>query len=159
MQPLSLNLNQVDTSMPQPLDGKYVATIESIKQEENKAKTGWNLIVEVKLNDDVPNNKGGNIKAGYKIRRYLPLPIEGTAYDGEHKEMFLQSLALFQLAVLGLKNTETNVANLPPFDDAFVAESCGKCVVVKLGMSKEKEGQESEFGPRSEIKAFLPIEE
>lgn len=159
MIPLSLKLNDVDTSMPQPVDGKYNATISSAEVKDNRLKTGYNLVVTVALTDSCTSTKGKEMKPGFKMTRFMPLPIPGSAYDNEHKEMFMTSLAMFQLAVLGLKNTEDNVARLPELDDPFIAGCVGKAVVVKVGLSKEKDGQESEFGPRQEIKAFLPVAE
>lgn len=157
MMPLNLSLNKVDTSMPQPVDGKYVATVDKVEVLENKEKSGYNLKVTVKLQEDVADTKGGTIKSGFAMSRYLPLPLENTKYDGEHKESFQRSLALFQLAVCGKKNTPENVAALPDLDDSFVAESVGRSVIVSVSQSKQKDGEDSEYGPRAEIKSFLPV--
>ena len=154
--PLSLKLNEVDTSMPLLVEGKQPLSIKSAEIAESKSGKGFMLVVQLQTVDPAKDTKGNVIHPGFPLIHRFMWPAPGTEFgDGEWATSYLQSLTRFQLAVCNLKDTPENKATLPEFDDTFIADLAGKTVIGNIGTSKSKDGDE--FGPRSEVKSFGPI--
>lgn len=152
---LSLALNDVDTSMPLLSEGKHVLAIAEVLIEDSKSSPGClNLKVVFATIQPATDTTGKPIKPGYKITRYYPIPSE--LRDESKNDTFKKALCLLQLAVCGLANTESNRAQLPLFDEAFVASMPGKTVIGNIRTSKPKEGEDDSFGPKSEVIAVYP---
>ena len=154
---ISLALNKVDTSMALLREGKHTVLIDSVEITDSKDNPQLkNLkIVFVTVNDDT-DDKGKPIKAGYKMTRFFPIPDEDLR-EKDKNEMFLKSLCLLQLAVCDLKNTEESKAQLPVFDELFIADMVGKQVVATVKTSKPKDGDT--YGPKSEVASVRCITE
>lgn len=154
--PLSLKLNDVDTSMPLLVEGRQPLCIKDANFVEVSSGKGVMLVVNLTTVDPSRDTKGKVVNPGFPIRHNFMWPTPGTEFgDSEWAESYLQKLTLFMLAVLGLKDTPENKATLPEFDDTFVADLSGKLVMGNIGTSKVKDG--SDYGPRSEVKSFSAI--
>lgn len=154
--PLSLKLNDVDTSMPLLVEGKQPLNITKAEIVESKSGKGFMLVVNLKTVDPAKDTKGNEIHPGFPLIHRFMWPAPGTEFgESEWAPSYLQALTRFQLAVCNLKDTPENKASLPPFDDTFIADLAGKTVIGNIGTSKSKEGDE--FGPRSEVKSFSAI--
>lgn len=153
MIPLNLKLQDVDTSMPILMEGKYPVRITKTELVESQKNAGsFNLKVTYELVEDAVGTKGEQIKAGFQLTRYYPIPPYA---NGEHDESFMKTLTMFQLAACGLENKPENVKQLPDFDQVFVANLPGKMVMASIRTSKAKEGDE--YGPKSEIGSVTAI--
>jgi hypothetical protein len=154
--PLSLVLNDVDTSMPLLVEGKQPLNIAKAEIAESKSGKGYMLVVVFKTVDPAKDTNGNDVHPGFPITHRFMWPAPGTEFgDGEWKDSYLQSLVKFQLAIANLRDIPSNRPLLPPFDDSYIADLPGKTVMGNIRTSKSKEGDE--FGPRSEISSFFPI--
>lgn len=145
---LSLKLNEVDTSYPLLVNGDHVVSIDEATVVPSKADERLsNLKVVYKTVNDTQDQKGHDLKAGYKLTVYYPIPSE---YRDEAKnENMLKNLTLLALAVCGLENTAEGKAQLPEFNEDFIASMPGKQVLAKVKTSKPSE--DDQYGPKSEI--------
>lgn len=151
---LSLRLNEVDTSMPLLAEDTYVLQIEAAELVPSKDNPSLlNLKVQFVTTSEATDDKGKTINSGYKLTRFYPIPSE--LRDQDKNDMFLRGLTLLALAVCDLKNTESDKAKLPEFDEAFIAEMSGKQVKAKVKTSKTKEGDE--YGPKSEVSSVFGV--
>jgi hypothetical protein len=158
MQPLSLKLNDVDTSMPLLVEGKYALRIDKAEVVVSKSGKGSFLEVTYKTQEDAMSNKGSTINAGFPmIQRYM-LPIPGTEF-GESKQTksYYQGLCRFILACANLKDTKKNKTSLPEFNEDYVANLSGIVVSGYVKTSKPKDDGD-DFGPRSEVRSVSGID-
>jgi hypothetical protein len=156
--PLSLTLNNVDTSMPILVEGRQPLSIKDAKIAESKSGKGFMLVLTLQTVDPSKDIKGKDVAAGFPIIHRFMWPAPGTEFgDGEQAPNYLAQLTRFQLAVLNLRDTPENKAELAniPFDDAFIADLPGKILMCNIRTSKSKEGDE--YGPRSEVSSFAPL--
>ena len=145
---LSLKLNEVDTSYPLLVNGDHVVTItEATLVPSTKDDRLLNLKVIYATVNDTQDQKGHDIKAGYKLTTYYPIPSEYR--DEQKNENMLKNLTILALAVCGLENNEAGKAQLPEFDESFIAAMSGKQVLAKVKTSKPTE--DDQYGPKSEI--------
>jgi len=145
---LSLKLNEVDTSYPLLVNGDHQVTInEATLIPSVKDDRLLNLKVVYATTADSQDQKGHDLKAGYKLTTYYPIPSEYR--DADKNENMLKNLTLLALAVCGLENTTEGKAQLPEFDEAFIAAMAGKQVLAKVKTSKPDENDQ--YGPKSEI--------
>lgn len=151
---LSLRLNEVDTSLPLLAEDTYILQIEAAELVPSKDNPSLlNLKVQFVTTSEATDDKGKTINPGYKLTRFYPIPSE--LRDQDKNDMFLRGLTLLALAVCDLKNTESDKAKLPEFDEAFIAEMAGKQVKAKVKTSKTKEGDE--YGPKSEVSSVFGV--
>lgn len=157
MLPLSLKLNDADTSMPILVEGKYPLVIDKAEVVSSKSGKGSFLAVTYKTIEDAQGSKGQSISAGFPlIQRYM-LPIPGTEFgDGEQAPNYQANLCRFMLAVANLKDTPENKAKLPEFNLNYVASLQGVNVIGSIKTAKPKDDSD-EYGERSEVKSVLPI--
>jgi hypothetical protein len=157
MQPLSLKLNDADTSMPILVEGKYALVIDKAEVVASKSGKGSFLAVTYKTVEEAQGSKGQSINAGFPmIQRYM-LPIPGTEFgDGEQAGSYQTQLCRFMLAVANLKDTPDNKASLPEFNMEYIASLQGVNVLGNIKTSKPKDDSD-EYGERSEVKSILPI--
>lgn len=154
--PLSLALNNVDTSMPLLMEGKQPLSIKDANIVEAKSGKGFMLVVNLQTIDPAKDTNGKDIHPGFPLINRFMWPAPGTEFgDGEWAQSYLQSLTRFQLAACNLKDTPENKAALPAFDDTFIAGLAGKTVIGNIGTSKVKD--DDQYGPRSEVKSFSAI--
>lgn len=145
---LSLKLNEVDTSYPLLVNGDHVVVIEEATVVPSaKDERLENLKVTYATVNDTQDQKGKDLKAGYKLTTYYPIP--GPLRDSSNNDMFYKNLTFLALAVSGLPNTEENVAQLAEFNEDFIAAMHGKQVLAKVKTSKPKD--DDQYGPKSEI--------
>ena len=145
---LSLKLNEVDTSYPLLVNGDHTVVInEAALAPSAKDSRLLNLKVVYATVNDTQDQRGHDLKAGYKLTTYYPIPSE---YRDESKnDNMLKNLTLLALAVSGLENTTEGKAQLPEFDESFIAAMTGKQVLAKVKTSKPDENDQ--YGPKSEI--------
>lgn len=157
MQPLSLKLNDADTSMPILVEGKYTLVIDKAEVVASKSGKGSFLAVTYKTVEEAQGSKGQSISAGFPmIQRYM-LPIPGTEFgDGEQAGSYQTQLCRFMLAVANLKDTPDNKASLPEFNMEYIAGLQGVNVLGNIKTSKPKDDAD-EYGERSEVKSIQPI--
>jgi len=157
MQPLSLKLNDADTSMPILVEGKYALVIDKAEVVASKSGKGSFLAVTYKTVEEAQGSKGQTISAGFPmIQRYM-LPIPGTEFgDGEQAGSYQTQLCRFMLAVANLKDTPDNKASLPEFNMEYIASLQGVNVLGNIKTSKPKDDSD-EYGERSEVKSIQPI--
>ena len=155
--PLSLSLNNVDTSMPLLMEGKYPLVIDKAEIVESKSGKGKFLAVTYKTTEDASSSKGGTISAGFPmIQRYM-LPIPGTEFgSSEQAPNYMANLCRFMLAVANLKDTTENKAKLPEFNEDYCLSIPGTVVLGNVKTSKPKDDND-EYGDRSEVKSVYPI--
>lgn len=145
---LSLILNKIDTSYPLLVNGDHQVTIETATLETSKKDERLlNLKVVYKTINDTQDQKGHDLKAGYKLTTYYPIPSEYR--DEEKNENMLKNLTKLALAVCGYEDTVDGRAQLPEFDEAFIEAMSGKTVLAKVKTSKPAE--DDQYGPKSEI--------
>lgn len=145
---LSLKLNEVDTSYPLLVNGDHTVVItEATLTPSVKDSRLLNLKVVYATTADTQDQKGHDLKAGYKLTTYYPIPSEYR--DADKNDNMLKNLTLLALAVCGLENTTDGKAQLPEFDEAFIAAMSGKSVLAKVKTSKPDENDQ--YGPKSEI--------
>jgi len=157
MLPLSLKLNDVDTSMPILVEGKHPLVIEKAEVISSKSGKGSFLAVTFKTIEDTQGSKGQNISAGFPIIQRYMLPIPGTEFgDGEQAGNYQAGLCRFMLAVANLKDTPDNKAKLPEFNHDYVASLSGVNVIGTIKTAKPKDDSD-EYGERSEVKSVSPI--
>lgn len=158
MLPLSLKLNDADTSMPILVEGKYPLVIGKAEVVESRSGKGSFLAVTYKTLEDAQGSKGQNISAGFPIIQRYMLPIPGTEFgDGEQASSYQRSLCLFMLAVANLKDTPENKASLPEFNEEYIASLQGVNVLGTIKTSKPKDDDDG-YGPRSEVKSVSGID-
>jgi hypothetical protein len=157
MLPLSLKLNDADTSMPILVEGQYPLIIKKAEVVTSKSGKGSFLAVTYALTEDATSNKGAVISAGYPmIQRYM-LPIPGTEFgDGEQCGSYQANLCRFMLAVANLKDTPENKAALPEFNDEYIASLAGVNVIGTIKTAKPKDDSD-EYGERSEVKSVKAV--
>ncbi len=152
---LSLKLNETDTSFPRLVDGSYIMNIEeAIIAPGAKDPNMHNLKLTLATTDVAQDHRGQELKAGFKLARYFPIPNDQRT--SENNENFMKGLTLLALAVCGLANKPENVQTLPDFDEEFISNMAGKQVLAKVRTSKPKKDAqgnevEDEYGPKSEI--------
>lgn len=73
--PLDINvdLSNVDTTRPCLAAGAHLCRIGDAKVEQNKAQTGYNLVVPFQTIDSATSVKGDEIAAGHRITKWYPL--------------------------------------------------------------------------------------
>lgn len=97
---LDVDLSQVDTSFPVLVGGLKDLRVVGLARAENKAKTGFNLVVSFETTEPDTDLKGNTVLPGYKLTSYYPLQAkEGTAPD--KVDGWKRNLAAFQDACLG----------------------------------------------------------
>jgi len=145
---LSLKLNDVDTSYPLLVNGDHVVVVsEATLVPSAKDDRLLNLKVVYATVADSQDQKGHDVKAGYKLTTYYPIPSEYR--DEQKNENMLKNLTILALAVAGLENTTEGKSQLPEFDENFIAAMPGKQVLAKVKTSKPAE--DDQYGPKSEI--------
>lgn len=158
MLPLSLKLNDADTSMPILVEGKYPLVIDKAEVVASKSGKGSFLAVTYKTIEDAQGSKGQNISAGFPIIQRYMLPIPGTEFgDGEQAGNYQAGLCRFMLAVANLKDTKENKAKLPEFNMDYIASLQGVNVIGSIKTEKPKDGDD-EYGERSVVKSVSPID-
>lgn len=154
--PLSLSLNNADTSMPLLVEGKYPFVIDKAEIVVSQSGKGSFLAVHFKTTEDAMSSKGQPLKAGFTIVERYMLPIPGTQFgDGEQASNYMAKLCRFMLAVANLKDTAENKAKLPEFNEDYVLSIAGTVVIGNVKTAKAKE--DDEFGDSSKISAVYPI--
>lgn len=132
---LGLDLSGVDTSRPVLPEGSYILEVGKVERTENKAKTGFNLVVQFKTTADSPDVTGERVmSAGYAITKYYPLQQSANEKAPDYKA----DLARLQDAVEG-----TEQGNRPPFNPFNYV---GRLVHAKLKIRTD-----DEFGTQNEI--------
>jgi len=157
MLPLSLKLNDTDTSFPILVEGKCPLVIAKAEAIPSKSGKGTFLAVTYQTVEPSTGSKGQSIDPGFPlIQRYM-LPIPGTEFgDGEQKESYSRGLCLFMLAAANLKDTPENKASLPEFNEEYISSLAGVNVIGNIKTSKPKDDSD-EFGERSEVKSVSAI--
>lgn len=157
MLPLSLKLNDADTSMPILVEGKYPLVIDKAEVVQSKSGKGSFLAVTYKTLEAAQGSKGQNISAGFPIIQRYMLPIPGTEFgDGEQAGSYQANLCRFMLAVANCKDTPENKASLPEFNEDYIANLQGVTVLGTIKTAKPKDDSD-EYGERSEVKSVNPI--
>ena len=91
----TVDLSTVDRSFPVIKDGSTVVFVfDKFEPKPNKAKTGHNLIITLKLESEAQSTDGKTLKAGFKVTDTLSL-VQTDRYNP------LEKLADIQLAALG----------------------------------------------------------
>lgn len=140
---LGIDLSGVDTSRPALPEGMYVLEVKDVKREQNKAQTGFNLVVAFATTSDSPDVTGEkNIAAGFQVRKYYPLQQSDNAKAPDFKA----DLARLQDAVEG-----TEQGNRPPFNPFNYV---GRQVMAKLKVETT-----DEYGTQNNIAKLEPISE
>ena len=158
MQPLSLTLNDADTSSPILVEGKQPLVIDKAEVVQSKSGKGSFLAVTFKTQEDSMSIKGTKISAGYiLIQRYM-LPLPGTEFgDGDMADSYKASLCKLMLACANYKDTPENKAKLPTFDESYIANLSGVVVMGNIKTSKPKD-EDDGYGPRSEVRSVSGID-
>lgn len=95
---LDVDLSQVDTSFPVLVAGLKDLTVKAFTKEENKAKNGFNLVVELATTTADKTVTDADVPAGFVLKKWYPLQDKpGTTKPGNWKI----NLAAFQDACLG----------------------------------------------------------
>jgi hypothetical protein len=156
MLPLSLKLNDADTSMPILVEGKYPLVIDKAEVVQSKSGKGSFLAVTYKTLEDAQGSKGQNISAGFPIIQRYMLPIPGTEFgDGEQAGNYRLTSAA-SCSRWQLKDTPENKASLPEFNMDYIASLQGVNVTGTIKTAKPKDDSD-EYGERSEVKSVNPI--
>ncbi len=104
---------RVDTTPPCPIAGSYVATLANAERKENKAQTGFNLVLTFELEaggQALPSTSGEpkTFAPGFKLTEYLPLQQSATPNAPD----FRQKLCRIYDAIAGTDD-DTRPASLP----------------------------------------------
>lgn len=139
---LNLDLKSVDTTPPRIEDGtKAILEIAKAECLGNKAGDGYNLLVEFKTTDELPNNKGTSMQPGYTLSKYYPLqqaeqkPGKGAPPD------FKIDLTKLVLAAYDVAQSEA-----PEFNDETVSGLVGKRVSATIKLKDDPQ-----YGPSNEV--------
>jgi hypothetical protein len=130
----SFSIKDVDTSMPCPVGGAAILNISNAEVGENKAQTGYNLMVEFALAEERESTTGGVISPGFKLRKYYPLQQS----QSEKAPDFRRDIAVLYKAVYG--------PDSPDFDPETVSQLIGHQVEATLKVvNSEQYGEQAEI--------------
>jgi hypothetical protein len=127
----SLDLNDVDTSMPVLVAGSYIAVIKEAEILPNKDGDGHNLRVKFATTAPATSTEAqspDDVQPGYPFTRYYPLQPSKKNADFD----FRKGIAELQDAALKCER-----GNRPPFS---VDDLKGKEVVVVIKVRTDTEG-------------------
>lgn len=143
MLPTNIDLNDVDTSRPVLIDGKYPCTIKEVSVKPNKAQTGHNLVVIFSLLEAGDSTAGTTIGAGYQLRRYMPLQQSENPDAPDFKVDIARLLdAAFQ----------TTQEDRPPLSDETIAALHGREVLVSVKVTESEE-----YGTGNDVRGVLSL--
>jgi hypothetical protein len=126
---LNIDLTDVSTTMPVLSSGLYNMVISDMEVQENKKKTGNNLVVTFKTTtaetsvQAMEKGEADDLKPGYPVKKWYPLQQS----DNENAPDFRRDLAALQEAAVGSKGL---------FD---MDQIRGKAVAVKIGVSDSEQ--------------------
>jgi len=101
---LDVNINDVETRMPMIPDRTQVpAVVESAVVEENKSKTGHNLVVSFKTSEPVEESTvpGKPVPAGRELKNYYPLQPSEKQIEAGNENAWLERVCILLDALLG----------------------------------------------------------
>ena len=148
--PLNLNINLagVDTSRPVVADGTDTPmTVVEVSVDENRAKTGHNLVVVFATTQPVQSTKGKTINPGYRLTKYYPLQASPKQVESGMGDRPAIDLAMLVDALFG-----TDMTNRPNLDAEVIRQMTGKTARVILKIRESEE-----FGEQNEITRVLPL--
>lgn len=158
MLPLSLTLNDADTSFPILVEGKQPLIIDKAEVVQSKSGKGYFLAVVFKTQEDSMSIKGTKIDAGFSLTQRYMLPIPGTEFgNGEQAENYKANLCRFMLACANRKDTPEAKAELPEFNESYIANLPSVVVMGNIKTTKPKDDDDG-YGPRSEVKSVSGID-
>ena len=145
---LNINLNAVETSRPVLSPGTWPMEVKVVEIQENKAKTGRNLMVVFALADEATSTKAAeegrtnDLSPGYVLAKYYPLQ------QSEHPKApdFRVDIARLIDAAFG-----TSQGNRPSFSEAL-SQIEGKVVAVRTKVRSSEE-----YGDQPEIVGIAPL--
>jgi len=86
------DLSDVDTSFPLLAEGVYDMVIKEVKLEENKAKTGNNVVIKVATTVPAKSVKGEHLNPGMVLTNYISTVEVPGKYD---RDAIKRNLATF----------------------------------------------------------------
>lgn len=141
---LNVNINDVDTTVALIPDRTIVpAVVETVEVDENKAKTGHNLIITFATTAPVPESTvpGKPVGPGRKLTNYYPLQASEKQIENGQENMWLERIVQLIDNVLG-----TEQGNRPTLEEAVEALR-GKPVALTVRVeSDDQYGDQNRVG-------------
>lgn len=142
MQPLNLDLNNVDTTPDRLQKGKVKVAVKEASFVESKNKPGnYNLALVFTTVLPEVSSKGGTINPGYQLRSYLPVQQS----ENEKAPDFKVALAKVLDAVLGER---------PQLNEETLKSFIGRELYLKVNLKED-----DTYGWTNEVKDFEAVSE
>ena len=138
---LNIDLSSVETARPVLPAGNYVAIVKAMEKQENKAKTGFNLVVHFATVAPTTSIKGSPVDAGFQIIDRYPLQPSQEKPDSNYWQV---KLAQLQDAATGSSDEHR-----PAFNPQ---EILGKQVLLVLDVESS-----DEYGDQNRVKRVLQL--
>lgn len=144
--PLDLNIDvkDVSTAMPRLAENEYICSIKSATVEENKAKTGNNLVVVFATTEEAEDQNGEPLGAGIQVRKYYPLQQSSN----ERAPDFRRDLTILVDAAFNIDEAH----NRPTITNETLAQLVGEEVSVRVRLRES-----DQYGLQNEIARISAI--
>lgn len=141
---LNINLQEVDTSRPVIVAGKYAFSVKECSRVPKKDDPNkFNLLIVFTLDQEAETVQGGTVQPGYQIRRYLPLQQS----DNPNAPNFIIELVRFFDAAFDIESPEQR-STVFPDPGEFVGRALGLIVSVQ---------EDDAMGKSNDVRGFLRL--
>lgn len=141
---LNIELKGIDTSMPRLEAGEYLCSIKEVKMEENKAKTGHNMVVQFATMEDAQSTTGDTLAPGWTLSKYYPLQQS----ENEKAPDFRRDICRLVDAAFKIEDD----SDRPDLNEETLLQLVGQEVVVKVALRES-----DEYGIQNEIKSIRAV--
>ena len=139
---LSVDIAGHDATYPLIPPGDYPFTIKSLAVEDNKDKTGRNLVVEFATAQPLTSTRGKPIAVGQTLRNYYPLQPSPEAIEKGTPNKWKDRICLLIDAALS-----TNENNRPNLNPEVAAALIGKTLLGSVAIeSSAQYGDQNRLG-------------
>lgn len=148
--PLNLNveLAGVDTARPLIPDNSQVPMlVKEVAVDDNKARTGKNLIVTFATAAPCVSTKNKQINPGFVLTKYYPLQPSQKQIDSGMGDRPFIDLSMLVDALFG-----TDESNRPNLTGEVVSQMTGKQALVVIRIRDSED-----YGEQNEIARVLPL--